>query len=431
MKKSLPVIVSVALVLVTLLSGCVVESEPTPTLRPDTTPILKVVPTLNPEVTPTKPSQKSLQGVVTIWHSFEDVDAQAMEKIIEAFTEEYPKVGFRVTFVPDAEIKQRFEEIVPTGGGPDLVVGLGEWAPEWWDERIIQDITPLALDPAFWDTIDPLAFSFVRRDGLTLGLPLTMRGVVLFRNTAIIPEAPATWEDLVAAAQAASSGDVAGARLDRGFLLSGAHLIGLGGSFMDEAGEPTFADEKGLAWLDLLRSYEEADPHVTINNIEEAIDAFAEGKVGFLIGTSELIPRFEDAIGAENLAIDPWPTYGDGSLSGFVQTNTVYMSKNATYFKQTISWEFMQYLMGETAQSLFAANRHIPTRAGVTAEDPLLQEAAEIIREGQPLLITSHFATYITELEKALVAVFEEGQDPEGALNTAAEAIRSAVTGLP
>ncbi len=431
MKRTLPLILTIALVGALLLSGCVVESEPTPTLKPDTTPILKVVPTLNPDVTPTKPSQQSLQGVVTLWHSFEGVDAQAMEEIMSAFTQEYPKVGFRVTYVPVDEIKTRFEEIVPTHGGPDLIVGLGEWGPEWWEEGLIQNITPLALEETFWDAVNPLAFSFVRRDGDTLGLPLTMRGIVLFRNTSIVPEAPATWDDLVAAAQAATSEDVAGARLDRGFLLSGAHLVGLGGSFMDQADDPSFADEKGLAWLELLAAYEDADPSPTFNDQAEAIKAFADGKVGFLIGTSELIPQFEDALGADNLAIDPWPTYKDGSLAGFVQTNTVYMSKNATYFKQTISWEFMQYLIGERAQSLFAANRHIPTRVGMSPEDPLLQDAAAIIAEGAPLPVTSNLGIYMSELNGVLSAVFEEGQDPQTALDDAAAAIRSEITGLP
>jgi len=432
MRNPLPLFLTIALVGAMLLSGCVVESEPTPTPKPDTTPILKVVPTLDRDVTPTKPSQKNLQGVVSLWHSFEGVDAEALEETMTAFTEEYPRVGFKVTYVPPEEIYARLdEEIEPTGGGPDLIIAAGAYAPEWYAQELVQDVKPLPLEESFWETIDPLALSSVEHENLILGLPLTLHGMVLLRNTSIVPEAPAAWDDLVAAAQAATADDVAGARLDRGFIPSGGHLFGLGGSLMDDEDLPLFSDESGLAWMDLLTAYEDADPNVTMNNQAEAIEAFAAGKVGLLIADSELIPQFEDALGAENLAIDPWPTYGDGSLSGFVQTNVVYMNWHATYFRRTISWEFMSYLVGETAQTLFATNRHIPTRVGVDTENPLLQDAAALIADGAPLPVSPELSVYVDELNGAIAGVFEDGEDPQAALDDAAAAIRSAITGLP
>jgi arabinogalactan oligomer / maltooligosaccharide transport system substrate-binding protein len=433
MRKPLPLLLTVALVGALLLSGCVVPSEPTPTPRPGTTPVLKVVPTLDrAAATATKPSQTGLQGVVSLWHSFEGVDAQALEDIMAAFTKEYPRVGFKVTYVPADEIFARLDkEIEPTGGGPDLIIAEGKYAPAWYRLELVQDVEPLPLDESFWETIDPLALSFVEHKGMILGLPLTLHGVVLIRNTSIVPDAPASWDDLVAAAQAATTDDVAGARLDRGLALSGGHLAGLGGSLMDDEDLPLFSDENGLAWMDLLAAYEDADPNATLNDQAEAIEAFAAGKVGFLIGDSELIPQLQDAIGAENLAVDPWPTYGDGGLLGFVETNAVYMNWHATYFRRTISWEFMSYLVGERAQTLFATNRHIPTRVGIETEDPLLQEAAAIVADGAPLPVSPEISLYVEELNGAIAGVFEEGQDPQAALDDAAAAIRSEITGLP
>ncbi|NIV33710.1 MAG: hypothetical protein GWN58_30970, partial [Anaerolineae bacterium] len=46
--------------------------------------------------------------------------------------------------------------------------------------------------------------------------------------------------------------------LEPGFFFSAAHLHGLGGLLLDEAGNPLFNDDKGVEWLNLFLQVQEA-----------------------------------------------------------------------------------------------------------------------------------------------------------------------------
>ena len=448
MRVGLLTMVSLALLLAAPLAACEVEIPPVATQRtadappqPSSTPCeteapavarpATVAPTQGQVQTPAPTPEPQLTGVITVWHSIDQANSPAVEEILQAFMERNPNVGFRVSYVPESQMSQRLADATANGSGPDLVIAGDRYARPWRDQALIQDLAPLPDGAAMWEGLDPLALSLVQDDDAVLGLPLTLHGMVLLRNRALVAEASATWEELIAAAQAATQGDVAGARLDRGMAYTGAHLIAMGGAYADEQGQPAFADEHGLAWIALLRAYEQADPGATLNQPADAIEAFAAGKVGYLVASSERIPHLADAIGAGNLAVDPWPTWQGQPMAGFLHANVAYLGRCAAGARQEIALAFMRYLAGEAAQGLFGAYRQIPARAGVTVQDPLQQEVAAIIPHLVPLAPAIPSLAYVTELDKALAWILGEGGDPQAGLDVAADALRSAMEASP
>ncbi len=385
-------------------------------------------PTRQPTQTAT-PTEVIIQGTVSIWHPFEEPHLPALLKTIAAFQEQYPNVYFDVTYVPLFDLRSSFEQAALAGGGPTILIAPGEWGPAYYEQALIADLSDLA-EAELLNTLTPPAVDAVRyQDGL-IGLPLYLDGVVLFRNMGLIPISPATFDELVSLAESVSSGETYGAYLDRSFFFSGGHLSGLGGTLMTPEGEPAFNNLEGLEWINLLISFERAGPvdFFTDNDL----NAFKEGRVGMIIDGTWHRNDLAQAIGEENLAIDPWPIHADGSLSGYVQTHNVYLSPRALSEEQAISWKFVEFLLSPESQRELAEVGLIPSLNGspvslaggaVQINDRLIKEAMLAFVEGTAYPITPEMSNYVNNLDIALRSIFEDAFPADLALQNAEQAI--------
>jgi maltose-binding protein MalE len=351
-----------------------------------------------------------------------------LNEVIGAFQTKNPEVKFDVLYVPFDDLRGKFETATATGGGPSVMIGASDWGPALFDAELVADVLPDTSAP-FLAGLNAAALGAVKYKGALIGLPETIKGVVLFRNKAIIASAPASWDDLVTAAKAATQGDVVGADLERGFFFSAAHLNGIGGQLMDIKGNPAFNNEKGVEWVTLLKSFSDVGPaeYYTDNDV----NLFKAGKAGFVIDGTWNMTALAEAIGADNLAIDPWPTYGEnGHLSGYVQTENIYMGTNVTGDDQKAAWAFMQFFVAPDAQAMLANVGHIPAAVDVKVTDALMLQAVEAFKLGAVYPVIPEMGSYWGPMDTALKAVFDEGADAASALQTAYDTIKAAVDEL-
>jgi maltose-binding protein MalE len=374
------------------------------------------------------PPEEEVSGTVSLWQSWKENEIESLNAVISAFQVKHPDVVFDTLYVPFDDLRGKYETAAATGGGPSVLIGAADWGPALYDAELVADVRGFTSAP-FLASINEAALGAVQYKGALIGLPQTIKGVVLFRNTSIVPEAPATFEDLVAAAQAATEGDTVGADLEYGFFFSAAHLDGVGGALMDRNGDPLFNDEKGVEWANLLNSFKDAGPaeYYTDNDV----NLFKAGNAGLIIDGTWNMAGLAEAIGAENLAIDPWPTYGEeGHLSGYVQTENIYMSTNAAGEDQMAAWKFMEFFLSAEAQALLAdPNKagHIPAIAGVEIADPHMLQAVEAFADGAAFPVIPEMGAYWGPMDTALKSVFDEGADPAEALQQAYDSITAAI----
>lgn len=419
MKKSLWLALSIVLVAAFVLSACAPKATPTPTQPPAKPTEAPAKPT----EAPTQPPAPALKGTVSLWHAWKESEIASLNEVIAAFQAKYPDVKFDILYVPFDDLRGKFETAASTGGGPAVLIGAADWGPAFYDAGLVADLTPY-LTPDFLATINEAALGAVQYKGALIGLPQTIKGVVMYRNKAIIPEAPKTWEDLVAKAKAATQGDVVGANLEYGFFFSAAHLNGIGGKLMEPNGDPAFNNEKGVEWVNLLVSFKEAGP--TEYYTDNDVNLFKAGKAGIIIDGTWNMGALVEAIGAENLAIDPWPAYKDGHLSGYVQTENIYLSANVTGDDQKAALEFIKFFLSPEAQALLADPKkaaHIPAVKGVDVADPLLKQAVEAFALGTAFPVIPEMGAYWGPMDTALKSVFDEGADPAAALQQAYDSI--------
>lgn len=133
---------------------------------------------------------------ITIW-----VDAnraKALTDVISTFEKEN---GVSVKVVQkefgDA-LREDFIKQAPTGKGPDVVLGAHDWLGTWVQNGVV---APLTIDNA--GDFEKVATQAMSYEGQQYGLPVSIENIALVRNTEIDPSPHATFDELLAAGQAA------------------------------------------------------------------------------------------------------------------------------------------------------------------------------------------------------------------------------------
>ncbi len=368
---------------------------------------------------------------MSIWHSWDETRLPVLLRAIADFQTIYPDVQFDVFYVPPLDLQASYVAASIDGRAPDILLAPGDWGPEIYDQGWIADLSGLAPD-SLVNNLNPAAVGAGRYQGALIGLPVSIEGVVLYHNQRLIPISPATLDDLISMARQATSGDVVGAYLERSFFFSGAHLEGIGGQLMDPDGFPTFNDPYGLDWIDLLRKFELAGPTEFFG--DKDVEYFKENRTGFIIESTKLRDSLRDAIGTANLVIDPWPIVEAGALSGYVQSENIYLRSGMSEAEQRISWMVVEALLSAQIQSELAEIDMIPAATPeyfaanrILVTDDLIEGAMQALVGGTTYPAVPEMNVYPPSMDNALGSIFNEGVAPEEALQTAEEAISAAV----
>lgn len=392
-------------------------AQPTPTALPLPTPTGIFTPT--PAV---------IQGTVRIWHSLSEAEILILEQATRLFGEIYPDVLFDVIYVPSHDLKERYETETREGTGPTILMGPAAWGQSLFEAGLVADLTG-QISENLLSSLNSPALESGKLFGAQVGLPYTMRGVVLYRNKDLITIRADTFDELALLAQSSTQGEIIGAVLERGFLYSGAHLAGIGGRLADETGAPAFNDERGQAWLELLGLFEQAGPPSFMS--DEDLVAFKQGHVGWIIDGTWNLLDIASAIGANNLAVDPWPNYHDGKLSGYVMADNLYLSSKIDENQRLAGIKFIEFFLADQVQSLFLESEQIPASLAVepslTITSTLLTDAIIALQGGTPYPILPAMELYTLNMEIALRAYLFEGMPAKDALQLAFDSIQSAL----
>ena len=162
-----------------LLAGCSGSANPADTTKPEDST-----------------GAESSENTLVVWVDAERVDA--LQGAAEAYEE---KTGIAVDIVGrDVNtIKDDFIQQVPTGKGPDIVMGAHDWAGELATNGVV---APLELGDSAADYLD-VALNAATYEGTVYLLPYAVENIALLRNADIAPNAPTSFDDMLATGTAA------------------------------------------------------------------------------------------------------------------------------------------------------------------------------------------------------------------------------------
>lgn len=369
-------------------------------------------------LTPTPvPTPRGLDATISIWHSWSDAQVVALDQILRAFQGAYPNVRFDIRYVPAEDLQARYYQAAYNGTGPTVLIGQAEWGVEYAQKHLTTDLTPF-ISEALRQSIMPPAVGLGFYQDKWISLPYAVNGIVLYRNPSIVPQASPDFASLIDASLAVTKGGVVGTDLERGVLYSGAHLYGLGGRFMDDDCNPTFNNDTGLAWVELLRNFELAGP-VEFNTNRD-LRLFKEATAGMFVEGTWKRSELSQAVGWSNIVIDPWPATEGGKLAGFVWAESLYLNIKAVGDEQAAALRLMTYFLTPEVQTLLAEVGFIPSVTTAQPRDALTQQAALALSGGTAYPLCPQQNVYWDPITSALYAIFTDDADPTAALQQAA-----------
>ncbi len=355
------------------------------------------------------------QGV-SVWTHFGETDLEWLQGEAEAFEAAFG-VPVTLTRIELNEIKQKMLLSAPQGEAADLIVPIphdqmGELAAG----GVLADMSQFATEDYLADLSEQAkqAFTF---NGRLFGLPIYLEGPALIVNTDLVPEAPATYEDMIAKAKELTTDDTYGFLYDdKNFYFSYNWLRSNGGYVFnrDESGnlmpnDVGLANEgaiKGAEQIKALQYEHGLIPPGTDSAVAEGL--FLEGAVGMVYNGPWAIANIQ-----ENdipVTVMPVPPLADGTpFGGFIGVQGVLMNE----FSQNKSdaANFAKWITRADAQlSLSEQSKRIPSSqeaAEAVSDDPLLAGFLEAYTDAEPMPNIPEMGAVWGPMGDALTAILE------------------------
>lgn len=446
------VIAAVLVALVAVAAGCGGgEAETTTTAAPETTTTAAATTTTAApettttaaETTTTAPAETTTTTMLIVRENADLViwADDTRTPIFRQFAEEYAAANGITVAVQEIpaieEIDDRVRERAPLGEGPDIFISANDVLGGLVADGLVEplDLTSVA-DQFAQGAIDAFTFG-----GLTYALPYAQENVALIRNTDLVPEAPATFEeletialDLVANGQAeiplaVQAGGGAPYHYFPLYSAFGGYVFGTNpdGSFnFDDIG---LDSEGGLNAADAFAAWGASgllDWDITYDIM---LEKFGDGSAPFAITGPWALPSFENV----NYVVEPIPPVQGNATRPFIGVQGIMISafSEAKLFATDFVLSFLA--TQEAQQAFFDADPRSPTNLAVLAAvqdvDPNLAGFAAAGASGIPIPSVAEMGAVWTPWQDAYQIIVTGAGDAREAFQNAAQQIRTAIAG--
>jgi arabinogalactan oligomer/maltooligosaccharide transport system substrate-binding protein len=327
-------------------------------------------------------------GSLTVW-----VDAnraEALEGVAADFTEES---GVDVELVQKdfGEIQEQFIAQVPTGEGPDITIGAHDWLGNLVTNGVV---APVELGDTAGD-FQQVAIDAVTFEGQIYGVPYSIENIALVRNTELAPEAPETYDEMLAMGEEAGTEFPfivqVGPESDPYHLYPfqtsfGAPVFGQNEDGTYNPEELSLGNEGGVEFANWLAEQGEAGNLNLDLTGELAIERFNAGDSPFIITGPWNVPAAQEA--GIDVAIDPIPSAGGEPAQPFVGVNAFFVSAESE--NQLAANEFLSNYLGteEVQTALYEAGGRAPANTAAfeaASSDPIVGGFGAVGAEAVPM----------------------------------------------
>ncbi|WP_217181183.1 maltose ABC transporter substrate-binding protein [Streptomyces sp. AC495_CC817] len=309
-------------------------------------------------------------STLTVWVDAERVDA--LKGAAEAY-EDKTGVTVKLTGKSVDDMKDDFIQQVPTGKGPDIVMGAHDWLGELSANGVV---APLELGDSSADYL-PVALQAATYDGTVYMLPYAVENIAVLRNADLVPEAPTSFDDMVSQGafvveQGAEGNPYHLYPFQTAF---GAPVFGTDSSGSYDPADLQLGSEGGFAFADWLAAQGKNGTGVLNTDVDGEIakQQFLDGKAAFWLTGPWNVGAATDA--GINVAIDPVPSPTGETASPFAGVKGFFVSAESKN-KVAANDFLVNYLGTEDVQlELFKAGNVLPAltaAADTAASDPII-----------------------------------------------------------
>jgi arabinogalactan oligomer/maltooligosaccharide transport system substrate-binding protein len=377
------------------------------------------------------------QGELVIWSDGQR--APVLQKLADQFGQEN---GVKVVVQPvSTDLQTAFITATSAGQGPDIVVGATDWIG-----NLVQNgtIATLPMSNTQLSAFQPIAAKAVTYNGSVYGVPYATENLALFRNKALVPTAPTTFEQLVSdgkalvtskkaqeplAVQVGQTGDVY--HMEPFYTSAGGYLFGAKSNGDYNPTDLGVGQPGSIAAAKVLAKYGEKGQNVFRRSIDgtNAISLFTAGKVPFLVSGPWAIPNMKQA--KANYALSPVPGFaGQQPTKPFVGVQAFFVSAKAKNAALAQEFAANYATKPDVEKALFQLEPRPPALTSVYNEvaktDPDVAGFFAASNNGQVLPQIPAMASVWGALGKAEAAIVG-GADPTSTMISAGKEIKKAI----
>lgn len=368
---------------------------------------------------------------ITVWA--DQLRAAAVQAVVGPFTET-TGVAVNVETVNFDDIREQIQVAGPAGEGPDVFVGASDWIGELAANGVIAEVDLGAQAADFTEaSLDAMTY-----EGSLYAVPNAVEAIALYYNTDLVPEAPATMEEIPAICDALADiencvglpggGDGADPYHQYPFLsATGGYIFGVSDGVYDPS-DVGLDSEGAIAGATFLEGLIESGVVGSVN-YDGAKNLFLEGQQPFWItgpwerGTLE----GQDAV---NWAVATLPTIEGGTPAPFIGVQGFFLSAFSENALAAQSFLVDFIATAEVQQALYDADPRTPVHNAVidtVSDDPVVAAFSASAANGQPIPNVTEMGSVWGAWGDNMLLLRNGELDAETAMTNAAEAVREAL----
>lgn len=368
-------------------------------------------------------------GKILIWA--DDTRAPVFREIGAEYTK-ITGIPVEVVEIPFGSIRDQFVTAAPTGEGPDIIIGAHDWVGELAANGLLAEILLPAELKALFDAVSLEAFVY----GKLYGLPYAREGVGLMYNKKLVPQVPATFEELIELARKLTDPTLP----QYGFVVQNPDpyhefpfLSALGGYIFgyDKEGKLNPCDvgldsPGAIAGAEILQSLFAEGLIPAGLDWDTWTSLFTEGRIAMVITGPWFVGRAKAA--GIDIGVTAIPPIRGKAPKPFVGVQGVMVSAFSPNLPLVYDFLFNYFATKETMLALYAKDPRIPAFLPAyeeVAEDPILRGFAESIANGVPMPNIPQMSAVWGAWADAMSLIGNLQLTPAEALKKAADNIRA------
>ncbi len=372
---------------------------------------------------------------VRVWHAYDEAEARALREVVRDFERSPEGQPYRleVLHVAFGAYAAKLESAIPTGEGPDVFIDAHERIVTYVERHLVQPFGALSGRERF-------DFDAAHLEALTVGralygLPLALKCGALYVNDALLPNDPATLEELEALRAHLPVGtyplvfEAESAYWDAGLL----HAYG--GRLLDSSGRYAFfgpAAERTLAHLRRLVDTAVVPAEASGDLVKKL---FAGGRAATAIGGPWLAPDLPRSL---HWHVAPLPSVRAASGAPLVPYVTIEAALIATRAREIEGARaFARFLAGPKGAAVRArvARQIVASRTAALdpelVRDPFLSAFRRSAEHGLPLPTNPRMRSTFEPAQRAIRNYLRGGRSARDVLEQGERRFDDLVRPLP
>lgn len=376
---------------------------------------------------------------LVLWHAKQDAEGDMLLTLIEEFEAANPNITIEQVYNPSGTLQDSFIAAAGAGEGPDMVIWANDAVGTWASAGLIADLSDDISEDLRGQAGDTAWGLFEYNDGL-YGIPFSAKTLAFFYNRALVPDAPADWDEVLEVSEELAEDGFTGIVFQNQFFHSAGFLYSLGGELMDDDGNATFAEGEGAeamnAYLqfhqDMYVLSQDEDSGVQISG-DSPVPGFQAGEVGMIYDGIWNLAQYESDLG-DDLGVSLMPALENGEIPAlFAQGEGFFgnasLEDDEAKMNAFLTWA--EYVTSEEGQRIAAVEGGLlPVNPAVEVENPNLQVFAEQFAIGTPFPNRQELSAFWTPMADAIAAVQAGGEDPDSARQAAYDLIQASIDGM-